>query len=105
MTSSASWGIAFLVSGGIVYEIIAFCCSSPQTLHLNAKKRAPTSMMYVHIGQGLSAVEIGLASAMDRKHAAPILAGGIFAMVFTEGLYRYAKHAGLNDPGEPTEEW
>ena len=43
-------GIAFLVSAGIVYEIIAAACSSPQTTEINAGTRADTLMKWVHIG-------------------------------------------------------
>jgi hypothetical protein len=103
--SNGSTGIAFLVSGGIVYEIIAFSCSSPQTAEINIRKREDTLMKWVHIGQGLSAVFIGVAVIMDRKHAGPILAGGVFAMVSTEFLYMHAATSGKKKPGPETEEY
>lgn len=48
-------GTAFLVSAGVMYEIIAAACSSPQTTELNAGARAKTLMKWVHLGvvQGL----------------------------------------------------
>ena len=43
-------GVAFLVSAGIVYEIIAAACSSPQTTEINAKSRSDTLMKWVNLG-------------------------------------------------------
>jgi|SRR4029077_8777714 len=103
--SNGSTGIAFLVSGGIVYEIIAFSCSSPQTAEINIRKREETLMKWVHIGQGLSVVFIAVAAIMDKKHAGPILAGGIFAMVSTEALYMHAAASGKKKPGPETEDY
>jgi hypothetical protein len=100
---NGGFGIAFLVSAGIVFEIIAFACSSPQTMEINAEKRAPTLMKYVHIGQGFSVVFVGAAAFLDRKRAAPILLGGITAMGLTEGLYAYSRASGLTNPGPVTE--
>lgn len=98
-------GIAFLVSAGIVFEIIAYCCSSPQTMEINAVKRAPTLMKYVHIGQAQSLGFIGIAAWMDPKHRSAILAGGGTAMVISEVLYMYSKQAGLSNPGPTTEDY
>lgn len=98
-------GIAFLVAAGIVFEIIAYSCSSPQTTELNADKRAPTLMKWVHIGQVQSAGFIGVAAAIDKNHRVPILVGGGLAMVISEGLYMHAKQAGLANPGPPTEQY
>jgi len=98
-------GIAFLVSAGIVFEIIAYSCSSPQTTELNADKRAPTLMKWVHIGQVQSIGFIGIAATIDKGHRTPILLGGITAMVISEALYMHAKQAGLQNGGPPTEEY
>jgi hypothetical protein len=105
ITFKGGSGVAFLVSAGIVFEIIAYSCSSPQTTELNADKRAPTLMKWVHIGQVQAAGFIGIASLMDTGHRGPILAGGILAMVISEGLYMHAKAAGLQNGGATTEDY
>jgi len=102
-------GIAFVVSAGLVYEIIAFTCSSPQTAELNIKAREETLMKWVHLGQGLSALEIGIAVAVDRvskgkNHTGAIVLGGAFAMASAEAFYIYARYSGLAKPGVPTEQ-
>jgi hypothetical protein len=97
-------GVAFLVSAGIVYEIIAKACSSPQTTELNAATRAPTLMKWVHIGQAEAAALLVIAAYIDKKHRAAILTGGVLAMVITEAEYLHAKASGLANPGAPTEE-
>lgn len=102
---SGAKGIAFLVSAGIVYEIIAKDVSSPQTAELNAAKRAPTLMKWVHVGQVESVLFIAIAATFDKKYAVPIIAGGVLAMVITEGEYLYAKQSGLASTEEPTEDW
>lgn len=102
---NSSRGIAFLVSGGIVAEFIAKDVSSPQTTELNANKRAPTLMKWVHIGQIEAAVFVGIAIMFDRKNTFPILAGAGLAMVVTEVEYLYAKQCGLNSSEPPTEDW
>lgn len=99
-----SFGIAFLVAAGIVFEIIAYCCSSPQTAQLNAITRAPTLMKWVHVGQVQAAIFITIAAAIDRKHRGAIIAGGAAAMAISEGLYLHAIRAGLSDGGPPTEQ-
>lgn len=102
---SGSNGIAFLVAGGIVYEIIAKDVSSPQTAELNIKKREATLMKWVHIGQIEAAVFILIASIMDKKHRVPIIAGGVLGMVITEAEYLHARDSGLRNPGPMTEEY
>jgi hypothetical protein len=102
---TGSNGIAFLVSAGIVYEIIAKDVSSPQTAELNAKKRAPTLMKWVHIGQLESAAFIAIACYFEPKQWKPIVIGGILAGAITELEYQHAKKSGLANPGPPTEEY
>lgn len=94
-------GIAFLVSAGIVAEIIAKACSSPQTMEINAHARAGTLMKWVNIGVIEAAVFIAIAAYVDRKHRSAILAGGVLAGVITYGEYVYAKRSGLasTEPG------
>jgi hypothetical protein len=102
---SASNGVAFLVSYGIVCEIIAKVNSSPQTTELNAKKRAPTLMKWVHLGMAESALVVGVAVCIDKKYRAPILAGGLLGMFITEVEYLHAKEEGIRKMGAPTEDW
>lgn len=94
-------GIAFLVSAGIVYEIIAAACSSPQTTEINADKRADTLMKWVHIGVGQAALFVTAAAIFDRAHARPIMIGGILAGSLLYLQYAYAKRSGLesSEPG------
>jgi len=98
---SNSDGIAFLVSAGIVYEIIAAACSSPQTTEINAGKRADTLMKWVYLGLAQSALFIGIAAAIDPKHRSAIIGGGVAAGVLMFAQYAHAKQAGLasSQPG------
>jgi hypothetical protein len=98
-------GVAFLVSAGIVYEIIAANCSSPQTTELNASTRAETLMKWVHLGLGQSALFIGAAILFDRSHAVQYLAGGLLAGAMMYGLYGHAKVSGLASSEPGTEQW
>ncbi len=94
-------GIAFLVSAGIVYEIIAAACSSPQTTEINAKARSSTLMKWVNIGIGQAALFIVAAAWLDKSHRTAILSGGILAGALMYGQYWHAKQAGMNsnEPG------
>jgi hypothetical protein len=96
-------GIAFLVSAGIVYEIIAAACSSPQTTEINAAVRADTLMKWVHLGAGQAALFILIAAWIDRKHRVAILSGGGVAVGLMYAQYIHAKQAGLKNGGPPTE--
>jgi hypothetical protein len=97
-------GVAFLVSAGIVYEIIAAACSSPQTTEINATARADTLMKWVHIGCAQAAIFVIIAAILDRKHRAAILGGGGLALGLMYGQYVHAKRAGLRSglPGTET---
>lgn len=97
---SAGNGVPFLVSAGIVYEIIAAACSSPQTTEINADTRADTLMKWVHIGLAQSAVFITIAAVVDRRHAPAIIWGGGLAAGIMYASYAHAKAAGLGD-GKP----
>jgi hypothetical protein len=96
-------GVAFLVSAGIVYEIIAAACSSPQTAEINASKRAGTLMKWVHIGIVQAAVFIAIAAMVDKAHRAEIIGGGTLAAALMYGQYVHAKQAGLRNGGPGTE--
>lgn len=101
---AASNGIAFLVGGGIVYEIVAANVSSPQTTELNASARAGTLMKWVHLGQAQAAIFVAAAALLDRPHRRAILAGGLLAMALMEGLFLHAKAAGLASSAPGTEQ-
>lgn len=101
---SSGNGIAFLVAAGIVYEIIAAACSSPQTAEINADKRAATLMKWVHIGSAQAVVFVVIAALADPKHAKAILTGGAMAWVIMYGCYYHAKRSGLKNGHLPTTE-
>ncbi len=95
--------LAFMVAAGLVYEIVAAVCSSPQTAEINAGKRAPTLMKWVKLGLVQAAFFVAIAAFIARKSWPPIiggaLAGGLLAV-----QYAHAKNAGLRSglPGTET---
>lgn len=98
--------IAFVVSGELVYAIVAAACSSPQTAEINAHKRADTLMKWVHLGLVQAAVFVGAASVIAVKTGnspKPWLAGGGLAAAFMYGSYLHAKSAGLASSAGGTE--
>ena len=100
---SAGNGVPFLVSAGIVYEIIAAACSSPQTTEINADTRADTLMKWVYVGLAEAAVFVVIAAAVDNKHAPAIVWGGALAAGFMWASYAHAKAAGLASSEPSTE--
>jgi hypothetical protein len=98
-------GIAVLVGAGIVYEIIAACVSSPQTMEINAGMRAPTLMKWVLLGEVQSGLFVAIAAAYDRKYAKPIVTGGVLAGIIMYGMYWHARESGLANPGPSTESY
>lgn len=88
-------GVAFLVSAGIVYEIIAAACSSPQTAEINAHSRSDTLMKWVRLGMVQAAVFVVIAAMLDAKHAPQVITGGILAMGLMYAQYRHALKSGL----------
>jgi hypothetical protein len=101
MTGNGSTGIAFLVSAGIVYEIIAAACSSPQTTEINAAKRADTLMKWVNLGIAQAALFVFAAAVFDRQHRGAILGGGVLAGALMYWQYDHARRAGLAAAGLP----
>jgi hypothetical protein len=93
----------FMISAGLVFEIIAAFCSSPQTAELNAHARADTLMKWVGLGLGASAVFV-LIAAGPLKGGRSAVWGGALAGAMLGGAYVYAKHSGLNssEPGTET---
>ena len=96
-------GVPFMVGAGLVYEIIAAACSSPQTAEINADKRSGTLMKWVYLGMGQSVLFISVAALIDPDHAKPILAGGAAAGVIMWASYMHANASGLANPGPGTE--
>jgi cobalamin synthase len=96
-------GVAFLVSAGVMYEIIAAACSSPQTAELNAEARSSTLMKWVKIGVAQGFLFIALSCVYERKKALPIALGGTLAAALLYAQYVYALHSGLNSDVPPTE--
>lgn len=105
MNASQSHGIAFLVSAGIVYEIIAAACSSPQTTEINASARADTLMKWVYMGLGQSALFIAAAAWFDKTQRVAIVAGGVTAGILMWAQYTHAKEAGLKSSKPGTESY
>lgn len=103
LANGSSGGVAFLVSAGIVYEIIAAACSSPQTTEINASSRADTLMKWVYIGLAQAAVFVAAAACFDKAHRTPIIAGGVAAAVLMWAQYVHAREAGLSSDKPGTE--
>lgn len=96
--------LTFMVSAGLVYEVIAAACSSPQTTEINAKKRSETLMKWVWLGVAQSAFLVLVAAAIS-KRPTPAIAGGGTAIVLMVGQYVHARKAGLASVEEGTEEY
>lgn len=105
LNASNSEGIAFLVSAGIVYEIIAAACSSPQTTEINAHTRSDTLMKWVNIGIGQAAIFVAAAAILDKANRRAIIAGGGLAGGLMYAQYTHAKKAGLANTLPGTEQY
>ena len=91
---SGDAALAFMVSGGLVYEIIAAACSSPQTTEINADTRADTLMKWVWIGLGQAAVFVAIAAYISDEPAA-VIGGGALGGGLMLAQYLHARQAGL----------
>lgn len=94
--------VTFMVSAGLVYEIIAAACSSPQTAEINASRRSATLMKWVKIGLAQSALFV-LIAATWLKGGWPAVWGGVLAGVLMGWSYIYANRSGLAAGGPSTE--
>lgn len=101
---TSTFGIAFLVGAGVMYEIMAAAASSPQTTEINAKTRSKTLMKWVDLGVAQGTLFILVAAYFDRKNAVPIIAGGAMAAVILYGSYIHAKQAGMKSTEPSTED-
>jgi hypothetical protein len=97
-------GVAFLVSAGVQYEIIAAACSSPQTTEINASRRAETLMKWVHIGLAQGALFAVVAAIYSPQVAVPILIGAALAAGILYWSYLYARKCGLESDQPGTED-
>jgi hypothetical protein len=96
--------VEFMVSAGLVFEVIAAACSSPQTTEINAGARAETLMKWVIIGMAMSAVFVLVAAAMSPNKWPALLGGGMAGgMMWT--AYAHAKSAGLKSTLPGTESY
>lgn len=100
----SSRAITFMVAAGLVYEIIAAACSSPQTTEINAGARADTLMKWVMVGMVQAAIFVTIATMLD-KDKWPSLLGGGLAGVMMWTSYAHAKSAGLKNGGPTTEQY
>jgi hypothetical protein len=93
--------LTFMVSAGLVYEVVAAACSSPQTTEINAGARSKTLMKWVGLGLGQAAVFVGIAAFVLSTNPKPALLGGGLAGAMMLGSYLHANKAGLasNEPG------
>lgn len=94
--------LAFMVSGGLVYEIIAAACSSPQTTEINADTRSDTLMKWVWLGLGQAALFVGIAAYISDTPKA-VIAGGALGGGLMLAQYQHAKKAGLASCAPGTE--
>lgn len=94
--------VAFMVSAGLVYEIIAAACSSPQTAEINASARSDTLMKWVKLGLAQAGLFVGIAAIISHRPAA-VVAGGLLAAGLMYGQYAHALNSGLANGGAPTE--
>ena len=95
--------VAFLVSAGIVYEIVAAACSSPQTAEINAHSRSGTLMKWVNLGLGQAALFIAIAAWLSKTPWAVLFGGGL-AGALMWGQYRHALACGLRSNAPGTEQ-
>jgi hypothetical protein len=95
--------VTFMVSAGLVYEIIAAACSSPQTTEINASTRADTLMKWVKIGLIQAAIFVAIAVYLD-KDRWPAAFGGALAALMMWLSYAHAKESGLRNGGPSTED-
>jgi uncharacterized protein YhhL (DUF1145 family) len=105
LTGDHRFGVAFIVAAEVVWAVIAFSCSSPQTAEINIRMREDTLMKWVHMGQALALATIVIAATFDKRDRVPILLGGTFAMITAESFYIMAKKWGLENGGPETEKY
>lgn len=96
--------VTFMVAAGLVYEIIAAACSSPQTTEINASTRSDTLMKWVLIGMVQAGVFVLIAAMMDKDRWPALLGGGMAGSIMWAS-YAHAKSSGLKNGGPTTESY
>lgn len=96
--------IKVAVYATLMYDVISATNSSPQTTEINATKRAPTLMKWVHLGLIQGAVFVIIGMALDKDRWPPLMGGGL-AGVLLYAQYLYALKSGQENPGPSTERY
>lgn len=96
--------ITMAVFAALAYDIIAAVNSSPQTTEINAAKRAPTLMKWVHLGLAQVALFTAIGVMMDKNRWPPLIGGGL-ASGLLYAQYVHAKNAGLESEEPGTEDY
>jgi hypothetical protein len=94
----------FMIAAGLVFEIIAAFCSSPQTAELNAHARSATLMKWVVLGLLASGLFVYIA-AVPMKGGTAAFRGGALAGVILGMAYFYANQSGLKSNAPGTESY
>lgn len=102
---AGSWGLAFLVAATFMADIIAKACSSPQTMEINAGKRAATLEKWVNVGLVEGAALVAVACLVDKQYRTPILLGAAAEALITWAEYQHAKQSGLASDQPGTESY
>lgn len=100
----SSNAVTFMVAAGLVYEIVAAFCSSPQTAELNAKARSATLMKWVKLGLLNAALFVMIAAWLDDE-TWPSIFGGVLAGGTIGAAYVYANKCGLASSAPGTESY
>lgn len=96
--------ITMAVFAALAYDIIAAVNSSPQTTEINAAKRAPTLMKWVHLGLAQVALFTAIGIVMDKNRWPPLIGGGLASgLLYVQ--YVHAKNSGLESEEPGTEEY
>lgn len=90
------------VYAALMYDVISATNSSPQTTEINARKRAPTLMKWVHLGLIQGAIFVGLGVLLDKQRWPPLVGGGL-AAVLLYAQYVHAKEQGIKSGAGGTE--
>lgn len=96
--------LTFMVSAGLVYEVIAAACSSPQTTEINAGARSKTLMKWVGLGMVQAAGFVAIAALMSGRPKPAIYGGGL-ALALMGAQYWHANDAGLKSGAPGTEQY
>lgn len=94
----------FMISAGLVFEIIAAFCSSPQTAEINARARSATLMKWVKLGLVVAFIFVMIAATVLKGGWSAIW-GGALAGASLGIAYAYAKSCGLSSAAPGTEQY